>query len=132
MTNTFATPERGRASSEGCHMAKKSSRPQAADAAPAQRPRRPRAASGQASRELGSETASGLRQPSDVDARYARPHEAGPAADAPIETVSLSSSPSDEDIRRRAYQLYLERGGHHGLDFDDWMRAEDELRNRSK
>ena len=41
-----------------------------------------------------------------------------------------SSEPSDEDIRSRAYEMYLERGGHHGLDFDDWVRAERELRQR--
>jgi hypothetical protein len=38
--------------------------------------------------------------------------------------------PSDEEIRARAYEMYLERGGHHGLDFDDWVRAERELRQR--
>jgi hypothetical protein len=38
--------------------------------------------------------------------------------------------PTDEDIRARAYQMYLERGGHDGLDFDDWVRAERELRRR--
>ncbi len=38
--------------------------------------------------------------------------------------------PTDEDVRARAYQMYLERGGHDGLDFDDWVRAERELRRR--
>ena len=38
--------------------------------------------------------------------------------------------PTDEDIRARAYQMYLERGGYHGLDFDDWVRAERELKRR--
>lgn len=32
------------------------------------------------------------------------------------------------DIRRRAYQRYLERGGEHGADFDDWLAAERDLR----
>jgi hypothetical protein len=36
--------------------------------------------------------------------------------------------PSDEDIRRRAYQRYLERGGNHGMAFDDWLEAERELK----
>jgi DUF2934 family protein len=40
------------------------------------------------------------------------------------------SGPTDEEIRARAYQMYLERGGEHGMDFDDWMRAERELKNR--
>jgi hypothetical protein len=34
---------------------------------------------------------------------------------------------TDEDIRARAYEMYLERGGGHGLDFDDWLQAEREL-----
>jgi hypothetical protein len=37
-------------------------------------------------------------------------------------------SPSDDDIRHRAYQRYLERGGHQGSEFDDWVEAERELR----
>jgi DUF2934 family protein len=40
-------------------------------------------------------------------------------------------SPSEEDIRRRAYQRYLERGGGHGQDFDDWLEAERELRENT-
>jgi len=40
------------------------------------------------------------------------------------------SEPSDEDIRRRAYDRYLARGGNHGLHFDDWLEAEKELRNK--
>ncbi|MCC7415658.1 MAG: DUF2934 domain-containing protein [Acidobacteria bacterium] len=31
-------------------------------------------------------------------------------------------------VARRAYELYLERGGDHGRDIDDWLRAERELR----
>ena len=38
--------------------------------------------------------------------------------------------PTDEEIRARAFEMYLERGGHHGLDFDDWVRAERELRQK--
>jgi hypothetical protein len=41
-----------------------------------------------------------------------------------------TSEPSDEEIRARAYQMYLERGANHGLDLDDWVRAERELRQR--
>jgi Protein of unknown function (DUF2934) len=32
-----------------------------------------------------------------------------------------------EDIARRAYEIYLQRGGGHGRDFDDWIAAEKEL-----
>ena len=42
---------------------------------------------------------------------------------------SMGSEPSEEDIRMRAYQRYLERGAGHGQDFDDWLEAERELKN---
>lgn len=35
--------------------------------------------------------------------------------------------PSEEDIRRRAYEKFLSRGGQHGHDLDDWLEAEREL-----
>jgi predicted SnoaL-like aldol condensation-catalyzing enzyme len=31
-----------------------------------------------------------------------------------------------DEIRRRAYEFYLERGGHPGSDLEDWLRAERE------
>jgi hypothetical protein len=34
---------------------------------------------------------------------------------------------SREAIAERAYFLYLERGGEHGHDVTDWLRAEEEL-----
>jgi hypothetical protein len=33
----------------------------------------------------------------------------------------------EEEIRMRAYQIYVERGGQHGFDQDDWARAEKEI-----
>jgi hypothetical protein len=36
--------------------------------------------------------------------------------------------PTLDDIRRRAYERYLERGGKHGQHFDDWLEAERELK----
>jgi hypothetical protein len=33
------------------------------------------------------------------------------------------------EIARRAYELYERRGGEHGRDLDDWLLAENELRN---
>lgn len=36
----------------------------------------------------------------------------------------------EEEIRRRAYEIYEERGGRHGLDQDDWFRAEQEVTAR--
>jgi len=42
------------------------------------------------------------------------------------------SGPSEDDIRRRAYQRYLERGAGDGYDFEDWLEAERELRGGLK
>ena len=36
----------------------------------------------------------------------------------------------DEEIRRRAYELFQERGGEHGHHHEDWLRAEAEVRSR--
>ena len=35
--------------------------------------------------------------------------------------------PTHEEIELRAYQIYVDRGGAHGQDVDDWLRAEREL-----
>jgi hypothetical protein len=34
----------------------------------------------------------------------------------------------DEDIARRAFELYCERGSQHGHHVEDWLQAERELR----
>lgn len=47
-----------------------------------------------------------------------------------VTVLSVEIGPSDEDIRMRAYHRYLERGGDHGMDFEDWLAAERELRQR--
>ena len=36
----------------------------------------------------------------------------------------VAVTPSPEQIAQRAYFLFLERGGHHGCDVDDWLEAE--------
>lgn len=36
----------------------------------------------------------------------------------------------EADIRRRAYELYEERGREDGHDLDDWLRAEEEITNK--
>jgi hypothetical protein len=40
-------------------------------------------------------------------------------------------SGSDDQVRRRAYELWEQRGRQHGKDADDWFRAESELRGKS-
>ena len=32
------------------------------------------------------------------------------------------------EIRQRAFEIHVERGGIHGCDLDDWLQAERELR----
>ena len=39
--------------------------------------------------------------------------------------------PSEDEIRRRAYEIYVERGGTPGHELDDWIRSERELQGQS-
>lgn len=43
------------------------------------------------------------------------------------EDTSANHAPSHEEIRRRAYDIYLERDGLPGDELGDWLRAEREL-----
>ena len=38
-----------------------------------------------------------------------------------------NQGPSPTEIRRRAFEIHIDRGGIHGCDLDDWMQAEREL-----
>jgi Protein of unknown function (DUF2934) len=40
--------------------------------------------------------------------------------------------PAEDEIRQRAYAIHLDRGGQHGYDLDDWLRAEQELRQEKR
>lgn len=42
-----------------------------------------------------------------------------------------AASPSHDDIARRAFELFLARGGEHGHAEEDWLVAERELRSAS-
>ena len=55
----------------------------------------------------------------------AEPH----AISARAETgeASVENAEDDEDIRCRAYEIYLERGEQPGRELDDWLQAEREL-----
>ena len=48
-----------------------------------------------------------------------------------LQSTSMGSEPNEEDVRLRAYHRYLERGGQHGRDCDDWLEAERELKKRT-
>ncbi len=45
--------------------------------------------------------------------------------------VETRAADMQEAIRFRAYELFLQRGGQHGADFEDWIRAENEILRRS-
>lgn len=46
------------------------------------------------------------------------------AKDTPV----ISKEPTQEEIERRAYEIFVARGSVHGGDLDDWLQAERELR----
>ena len=53
-------------------------------------------------------------------------------AETESDTVSqtdLNRPPLEEEIRRRAYEIWLQRGGQDGSDIVDWLMAEEEIRN---
>ena len=43
-----------------------------------------------------------------------------------------NNGPSLAEIRERAFEIHIERGGIHGCDLDDWLQAERELQERYK
>jgi hypothetical protein len=50
-----------------------------------------------------------------------------PSVQRQAEETSARYTPSEEEVRRRAYEIYLERGDLPGDEIDDWLRAEREL-----
>lgn len=56
----------------------------------------------------------------------ARPTESGGASNSSAPPLADARPRSDEDIQRRAYQLYEERGGQEGDAVADWLQAERE------
>jgi hypothetical protein len=49
------------------------------------------------------------------------------SAQAEIGEVSVGNVAGNEEIRLRAYEIYLERGEQPGRELDDWLQAEREL-----
>jgi hypothetical protein len=43
------------------------------------------------------------------------------------ESERLLQSTREQEIRIRAYEIYLQRGGQPGHELDDWLQAESEL-----
>jgi hypothetical protein len=78
-------------------------------------------------------------QANDTAASPALPKVKAPRARAPRRSLAMAgpdnattaapiAPPTEADIRHRAYLRYLERGGDHGGEFDDWLYAERELK----
>ena len=42
------------------------------------------------------------------------------------------NGPTPAEIRERAFEIHIERGGIHGCDLDDWVQAERELKGKYK
>ncbi|MGE0402074.1 MAG: DUF2934 domain-containing protein [Kofleriaceae bacterium] len=42
--------------------------------------------------------------------------------------VTANAALDQQAVARRAYEKFLERGGQHGSDVEDWLAAEAELR----
>jgi hypothetical protein len=49
------------------------------------------------------------------------------AIQSDAENTSADQAPSHEQIRLRAYEIFLERGGFPSNELDDWLQAEREL-----
>ena len=45
----------------------------------------------------------------------------------PTDVRPSASGVTPDAIARRAYEIYMSRGGTHGHDIDDWLQAEREL-----
>ncbi|MGB2889990.1 MAG: DUF2934 domain-containing protein [Candidatus Acidiferrales bacterium] len=43
------------------------------------------------------------------------------------EPQTAEAHPTREEIELRAHEIYVERGGAHGQDVEDWLQAEREL-----
>jgi Protein of unknown function (DUF2934) len=105
-------------------MAKRTPRTEADDTTAASADRDPRASGGRANAE-------GRQSPGAGRSRTARETQGAVAEDQTPQTDNMYS-PTEDEIRYRAYLLYIERGGGHGMDFEDWLQAERELKNRNR
>ena len=69
------------------------------------------------------------------DARPQLREDAAPATfgqGAELPNAPVGDGPSGDDIARRAYEIYLARGGTDGESLQDWLRAEEELTGRRR
>jgi hypothetical protein len=52
------------------------------------------------------------------------------AATARLKTAPNETLLREQRIRRRAYELYIQRGKGPGRELEDWMQAEEEIRRQ--
>jgi DUF2934 family protein len=48
-------------------------------------------------------------------------------APARAKELAIEEFSIEERVRRRAYELYVERGNESGSELDDWLQAEEEI-----
>ena len=77
-----------------------------------------------------------IRPKADVPAKPRRKAKAAPPRPEPPQPAPPQSEPgapgeptslSPDAIASRAYEIFVQRGGEHGRDLDDWVAAEREL-----
>jgi len=120
-------------------MAKRTSRTKSSDQAAAASPKRPsRPSRAKAPADViaapvsASDTAGAMAtEMASSKAQLAAQRVEAPESKRSKAGVSMSSEPSEADIRLRAYHKFLHRHGGAGSDWDDWFAAEKELRRTS-
>ena len=60
--------------------------------------------------------------------RVRKPATKTPARRAAKTAAPRKAEPTPDQIRSRAYEIFLRRGGAHGHEWEDWITAERELR----
>ncbi len=62
--------------------------------------------------------------------RQNKPSKTPPAPMAKAKTPAPKNDVTTDQIRARAHEIYLKRGGAQGHELEDWVAAERELRQR--
>jgi hypothetical protein len=71
------------------------------------------------------------KKPASTSKNAARKTRTQPSTNGAVPAASIATTQpiTDADIAARAYEIYLSRGAHHGLDLEDWLEAESSLRD---
>ncbi len=82
-------------------------------------------------RKASSTKKSGAKQPTPINSHAPDSFVLEHAPHSSVQPSTTTAHPSiEEEIRRRAYELYEERGRRHGFEQEDWARAEEEVRSK--